>query len=689
MTNTNQCGNKDKLSSDATTRIRDSLNRSSEMSINDVFPHCITEIKNLRLRNVNKVIIGNLNINSLPNKFDQLREIVLKYVDVLVVTETKLDDTFLTSQFLVTGFSVPYRLDRNRNRVGIMIFIRDDIPSRVLTKHVFPDDIEGLFIELNFRKAKWLLFGTYHPPSQSDSYYFNNLDKALDLYSHYNKKLLVGDFNTEVSDVLSIFLYQHDLENLVKDKTCFKNANNPSTIDLFLTNNSLAFQNTTATFTGLSDCHKLVLTVLKTIFSKNKPKELFYRDYKKFNFSDFNNELKNIFSRNTVGSCYQFEQIFLNVLDKHAPMKRKLLRANHSAYISKPLRKAIMRRSHLEKVYYKNKSEKSFKAYKKQKNFCSRLYKNERKRFFNNLNPSFVTDNKLFWKTIKPFFSNKVNYGSQIKLVEKDEVLQDDDQIAKELNKFFMNAVSTLNIKENRFITNRSSDGITDPVDKAIDKYKFHPSILLIQKHLKNHDIFSFKTVDIGDIKKEINSINPKKATTSNGIPPKILKKSSKVSASVLHKLFNDSIEKSDFPQNLKLADITPVYKKNDPLDKTNYRPVSILPVVSKIFEIIMQKQINDCIISFLSPYLCGYRKGFNTQHALLTLVENWRKSLDNKGFGGAILMDLSKAFDTLNHDLLIAKLHAHGFQHDALKLLHSYLSKRWHRTKVNTSFSS
>ena len=378
-----------------------------------------------------------------------------------------------------------------------------------------------------------------------------------------------------------------------------------------MTNDSLAFQNTATTFTGLSDCHKLVLTVLKTTFSKNKPKELFYRDYKKFNFSDFNDELKTIFSRNTVGSCHQSDQIFLNVLDKHAPMKRKLLRANHSSYISKPLQKAIMRRSHLEKVYSKNKSEKSFKAYKKVKIFCSRLYKKERKRFFNNLNPSFVTDNKLFWKTIKPFFSNKGNYGSQIKLVQKDEVLQDYDLIAKELNKFFKNAVSTLNIEENRFITNRSSDGITDPVDKALDKYKFHPSILLIQKHLKKHDIFSFKTVEIGDIEKEINNINPKKATTSNSTPPKFFKKSSKVSASVLHKLFNDSIEKSDFPQNLKLVEIRPVYKNNDPLDKTNYRPVSILPVVSKTFERIMQKQINDFIISFLSPYLCGYRKGF------------------------------------------------------------------------------
>ena len=115
-----------------------------------------------------------------------------------------------------------------------------------------------------------------------------------------------------------------------------------------------------------------------------------------------------------------------------------------------------------------------------------------------------------------------LSYRWQVKLVEKDEVLQDDDLIAKELNKFFKNAVSTLNIKENRFITNRSSDGITDPIDKAIDKYQFHPSIPLKRKYLKNHDVFPFKTVELGDIEKELNNINPKKATTSNRIPPKI-----------------------------------------------------------------------------------------------------------------------------------------------------------------------
>ena len=93
----------------------------------------------------------------------------------------------------------------------------------------------------------------------------------------------------------------------------------------------------------------------------------------------------------------------------------------------------------------------------------------------------------------------------------------------------------------------------------------------MIQKQLKNRNIFSFKTVEITDIEKEINTINPKKATTNRSVPPKIFKKSSKDSASVLHKLFNDSIEKMcEFHQNLKLADITPAYKKNDILDKKN-----------------------------------------------------------------------------------------------------------------------
>ena len=195
--------------------------QSEKKSINTA-PNSLSKIKELRMGNANKVMIGNLNINSIRNKFEELKETVLKYIDILVVTETKL---------LMDGFSKPYRSVRNKDGEGVMVFIRDTISSKILEKHIFPNDVESIFEELNFRKCKWLLCGTYHPPSQSDEFAFNNLDKAFDTYSNYDKVLLVGDFNTEISEQrIEFFLYTHEICNLVKEKTCFKNMQNPSSI---------------------------------------------------------------------------------------------------------------------------------------------------------------------------------------------------------------------------------------------------------------------------------------------------------------------------------------------------------------------------------------------------------------------------------------------------------------------------
>ena len=104
----------------------------------------------------------------------------MKHVDVLVVRETKLDNSLPTSQFLVKDFSKTFSPDQNRDGGGLMIYIRDDIPSRPLWRHVLPSDIEGIFIELDIGKWKWLVLRTYHSPSHSHQHYFNNLDKSLD-----------------------------------------------------------------------------------------------------------------------------------------------------------------------------------------------------------------------------------------------------------------------------------------------------------------------------------------------------------------------------------------------------------------------------------------------------------------------------------------------------------------------------
>ena len=134
-------------------------------------------------------------------------------------------------------------------------------------------------------------------------------------------------------------------------KTHFKKALNPSCIDLFITNSPLSFQNTIAVSNGLSDFHKMVITVMKMSFKKHFPIERHYRDYKYFDWSKFKN------NRN--------EQLSIEVLNKHAPLRKKLLRTNHAPYITKTLRKAIMRRSKLETKYPKTKTETDLKLYKK------------------------------------------------------------------------------------------------------------------------------------------------------------------------------------------------------------------------------------------------------------------------------------------------------------------------------------
>ena len=199
---------------------------------------------------------------------------------------------------------------------------------------------------------------------------------------------------------------------------------------------------------------------------------------------------------------------------------------------------------------------------------------------------------------------------------------------------------------------------------------------------------FSFKFVTEDLVREEIMNLDGSKDAPIGDISVDILKSTVDIHLPFITNSINLPIEKGCFPEELKLAEVSPIFKRKDDLGKENYRPVSVLPHVSKVFERIMYHQINDYMKDKLSKQLTGFRKNHSAQHCLSCTSEICKKVLDKGGYICAIFMDLSKVFDTLNHDLLIVKLGAHGFETDVLRYMKSCLTNRKQRVRVNKTFS-
>ena len=151
---------------------------------------------------------------------------------------------------------------------------------------------------------------------------------------------------------------------------------------------------------------------------------------------------------------------------------------------------------------------------------------------------------------------------------------------------------------------------------------------------------------------------------------------------------FNEAISSSKFPATFKFANVTHVFKNGDRNQKDNHRPISILPIISKIFEKLICRQLSNYFDIF-SKSQCGFSKGFSAQHCLRLMKDKWKKAVYNNSVFGVFLTDLSKAFDCICHDLLVAKLHAYVLSLPALKMIQDYLLNRKQRTKVGSSYSS
>ena len=457
-------------------------------------------LKDLKSKHFRNPFISHLNINSLRYKITELREILTKSnLEILTVSETKLDDQFPDNLFHVDGYHI-FRRDRNSFGDGLMTFIKSHIPSR-RREQFESTHIEMTCVEITISKRKWAVISVYRTPRSSINTFFSELTKFLDIIiDNYENLLILGDLNIDSSDsqdqginAFHDFCDVFDLRNLIKGKTCITKKHS-SSIDVILTNKKRLFKNSGTIETGVSDFHKMVLTMLRVQFKKLKPIQITYRDYRKFDQTQFLEDLSDapfhlceaLANHDPSLAHDLLVKIFTEKVDKHAPLKKRHLRGNQVPFMTKKYSKAIMTKSRLRHKYNKTKTSENWNAYKKQRNLCTSLRRKNIKRHFENLTFEDQSGNRSFWKAIKPYLTNngKVSNDNFI-LYENSEFISDEKDVAEVLNDFYINIVEqTTGETPVSFSAKSESNSGSDDIQIIIDRYESHPSILQIKEQM-------------------------------------------------------------------------------------------------------------------------------------------------------------------------------------------------------------
>ena len=252
-----------------------------------------------------------------------------------------------------------------------------------------------------------------------------------------------------------------DLESLTNSQTFYKSTN-PTCIDLIRTNKRNHFMKPTAFETGLSGHHKLITTILRKTIGKDNSKKMFYRDYKRFDQNKFETELKLKLNSQTNLGYSTFQAVLLEILNKIAPVKVKVLRFNNNAFMIKSLRKAIMLRSRLKNNFNEQRSNENWDSYKKQRNFCVKLLHQSKDKYFSDINVRSISDNKKFRKTKKPIFSNKGLNRNNMMLVEDNEIVREKEIIGNIMNNYFTNIATHLKLKPTKNDPKANLESIID-----------------------------------------------------------------------------------------------------------------------------------------------------------------------------------------------------------------------------------
>ena len=618
-----------------------------------------------------KVLLGHINARSLPNSIDEIRYILFRTsFDVFGVSETWLIPGTPKDRVNIDGYKI-FRQDRTHKRGGgVALYVKNTYKTKVLKT---PMDIlvpENIWVEIEIDKRKIVVGVLYKAPNIPYTIFSQCIEAFIKIYSNYDHVVLLGDTNIDMLDMdcastkffIENFIEPLSLKQVITKPTRITKTSKTLIDHAIVTNSKNVLVADCADPGGISD-HHLIFLAYSLKKPKFKPYTVTTRNFKRINWDAFYQDLEelpweNIFNNSDVNSKVTIFETYTNeLLDKHAPFRTfRVTKTDPTPWIDDDLKTLMNFRDVKKSSFNESGVEKLFDEYKEVRNQVTKL----RRRAFakhvqKNLN-SKIKESKDFYKAAR-----------SLHIIQNKKARNPINFSATKLNEAFT---------ENN---NRPPD--ETGIDAQIRS--------LYEKNPPTLHKFNFTEVHEDEVVKIVKSLK----STSFGIDKinsYILKLIINRIGAVVTDLVNSSFKTRVFPSRWKVAIITPIPKVDYPSKEKDFRPISLLCTISKVLEKIANKQILAYLIkhALLDTCQSAYKPHHGCITALIKVVDDILDGIDDSEATLLVLLDFSKAFDTVNHRLLLEKLSILGFQDTALQWVESYLSDRKQQVKTESGVS-
>ena len=637
-------------------------------------------MQNTSFRTTNEFRLLHHNVRSLVKNGEMFKDFLHNAnisLSAILVTETWLRDGVPLTE--IPNFSFAGNNRKGKAGGGVGIYVNDAIDSQKRSDLMTSNPaMENITIEVNrINKKNVIIICIYRPPDANFMEFKNELQKLLSKLESNNKVLFIGgDFNLNILDYNNDgpttqfidLMISYNLFPTISRPTRMGNGSN-TLIDCIFTNLLSPAVSGVITEFGISDHLPIFLSTELPDEEKAKaPQTNQRRKITPEMVARFNrllsNELANFTSINSTDQAlHVLTTTIASKIDAFLPIiKQNRKTVSLKPWISKAILNSINVKNNLYKDYRKNRSQENMTRFNVYKNRLMTVIRAAKKKHFQDLIAKNKDDSKKTWEILKEAIGSKTNRTCEIKNLSKGSVLiSDTREIANGLNDFF----TTVG-------TNLEQSIPPSPLDPTSFIHDDIPNTCFLQP-------VSAETIStiLAELKNKGDPLDPTSI--------KLLKLLSPSISGPLSHLVNLCFSSGSFPDELKIATVTPIFKAGAKDSPGNYRPISVLPPISKIIEKCIYQRIIGFISShgILSETQYGFRTKHSTEHALITFIDYATHELEQGKYVMGVYLDIKKAFDSVNHSILFQKLQKYGIRGTSLQLIKSYLRSRYQKVKL------